>query len=651
MNEPIAIETPRFKLTLTPAEKAVSAVLCDKIAGVTWPAAPLAEALVYDKMERRTRRLPWTVDECRRDGDGAYLRLSLPYQEISIGLRLQPDGNELIVGLPMLECYELKPAIHRLLSVRLLPGLTSVGAAGTVLLPLQSGMIFHPAGKPAVADSIMIYGEQGRWELLPTVPLCGAAEAQAGLLWLATAAAAETECCVATDGRGRGTVGLGFVLRRSWPDPVCRDDRELRLIPFSPGELDLVNFAGQRLRRHVIEDLGKPTLAARAAESPQIRQLLESHLIRIFHGMQPIGMASGMDQKDVINLREPFVADTTFAEARDGLRRLHEAGVARMHVESIGWNPRGHDGMWPTRFPIEPRLGGAAGFRELIRYGHSLGCTMNVHDNYLSQYRSSPDFDPSIVMHDQWGTPDLRGYWGGGETYITCPWALGADRLDREMERVKALGLDGPAYVDGMGNPLECCYAPGPVGTRSDYVRGTQHIIETARRVYGAARTECGFLYACLPADCLNQCGNAFMMNRLDPDWPITALIETVVPVWQLALHGLVVRESHGVTWRTAIECVLFGDHPRHEWSAHGRFQPALDDAYVAAIKAQYDLCVVRYGHLQTVPLVAWSHLPEGLQETRFADGTIVTADLKQLALFVNGKPVERPRGLADDKK
>ncbi len=641
------IESARFKLTLEPSDNNIEATLLDKATGVTWPVASLAEALVYDKMERRSRRLAWTVDECRTDGDGAYLRLSLPYEEISIGLRLRPHGDELAICLPMVECYELRPAICRLLSVRILPGLASVGTGGTVLLPLQSGVIFHPANKPPATDSFMIYGEQGRWELLPTLPLCGVADARAGLLWLATAGAAETECCVKTDGRGRGEVGMGFRLRQAWPDPVCRDDRELRLVPFTPQDKDLVNFAGHRLRRHILDDLGKPTLKERATESPQVRQLLESHLIRIFHGMQPIGMAAAMDQKDAINIHEPFVAATTFDQAREGLRRLHEAGVDRMHVESIGWNPRGHDGMWPTRFPVEPRLGGAAGFRELLRYGRSIGCTMNVHDNYLSQYNSSPDFDPSIVMHDQWGNRDLRGFWGGGETYVTCPWMLGPKRLDEQLRQVKALGLDGPAYIDGMGNPLECSYAPGPVGRRSDYVRGTQHILDTARNLYGAVRTECGFLYACLAADCLNQCGNAFMLKRLDPDWPITALIEDIVPVWQIALHGLVVRENHGVDWNSAMECVLFGDHPRHEWSHTGRFQPALDEAHIGAIKAKYDLCIQRFGYLQTETLESWHSPAPGVQETVFSDGTRIRVDFASRQLWVNDEPVRQPGGLA----
>lgn len=646
----VSLETDDLRLSLEIRDGRLRASLIDKANGKAWLAVALAEAIVHDKMERRLRRRQWEVVELAGGDRQGYARLCLPYEEISVGLHLAVEDGEVVIRMPMIECYELRGRTHLLHSVRLLSGLASVGEQGRVLLPLQSGMCFSPAGKPAVLDQFMIYGEQSRWELLPTIPLCGVAEPDAGLLLLATGGAPETECLVETDGNGNGSTGLAFGLRQFWPDPVCRDDREVRVIPFNPAKQDLINFAGHRLRRHIIDDLGKPTLTERAAESRQVQELLNSHLIRVFHGIQPIGMAASADMegKDVLNIRDPFVPATTFAQAREGLRRLHAAGVERMHVESIGWNPRGHDGMWPTRFPIEPRIGGEAGFRELIRYGKSIGCTMNVHDNYISQYRASPDFDESIVMHDQWGTPDLRGFWGGGETYVTCPWALGEQRLDRELERVKALGLNGPGYIDGMGNPLGCSYAPGPVGTRTDYVRGSQQILEAGRRNYGALRTECGFLYACLPVDCMAQCGNQFMLDHVDPDWPIAALIEQIVPVWQLALHGLVVRENHGNTWRSAMECVMFGDHPRHEWTASGRFQPALDDAHIAAIKAKYDLCIRTFGHLQTEVLMAWHELEDGVQETRYADGTVVRGDLSGLELFVNERPVDRPHGLSD---
>ena len=56
----------------------------------------------------------------------------------------------------------------------------------------------------------------------------------------------------------------------------------------------------------------------------------------------------------------------TFAEARACLQRVHDTGIDKIFTEMVGWNPRGHDGMYPTRLPPEERLGGEKGFRELL---------------------------------------------------------------------------------------------------------------------------------------------------------------------------------------------------------------------------------------------------------------------------------------------
>ena len=52
----------------------------------------------------------------------------------------------------------------------------------------------------ALRDRFMIYGEQPRWELLPTLPVCAVRNPAGGLMAIATGGAAETECHVATDG-------------------------------------------------------------------------------------------------------------------------------------------------------------------------------------------------------------------------------------------------------------------------------------------------------------------------------------------------------------------------------------------------------------------------------------------------------------------
>ena len=61
---------------------------------------------------------------------------------------------------------------------------------------------------------------------------------------LAVAGAAETECRVATDGEGCGTVGLSFFLRGHDPDTIEAAAREIRIVPIPPGKDVTVFTAG-----------------------------------------------------------------------------------------------------------------------------------------------------------------------------------------------------------------------------------------------------------------------------------------------------------------------------------------------------------------------------------------------------------------------
>jgi hypothetical protein len=46
-------------------------------------------------------------------------------------------------------------------------------------------------------------------------------------------------------------------------------------------------------------------------------------------------------------------------------------------------------------------------------------------------------------------------------------------------------------------------YSPVHPMARSDYARGTNLLLETAKSVYGAVQTECGFLYCAIVGRCL----------------------------------------------------------------------------------------------------------------------------------------------------
>ena len=450
---------------------------------------------------------------------------------------------------------------------------------------------------------------------------------------------------MATDGRGGGSTGFAVTLRRTWIDPVDFAQREIRFLPLPRAE-EPVGYCAKRLRRHIMHDLGKKTLVERAAESPAVAYLLDAYIMKLFHGIEQSGYM--MEGHQPVNPGS-FQKYMTFAEASACLRKLKQAGVDRILTQCTGWNARGHDGLYPTRFPIDERLGGEAGFREMIRTGNELGFNMQVHDNFIMQNLASPDFDRDYTIIDIFGDPLIHGCWAGGPETSGWPLAMPEERLEGHLRRMQDLGLKGMYYVDYMEQPLEVNYHPKHKGPRADCARGQVRIIEACRQVFGACGTEFGFLPCAVAADHIATCGDPWHLTMCKPEWPIVALIDhqRVVPVWQMAMSGLVALEARGRReLGNAMTCILYGGVPRDEWATRPGVMPLLDDARITALKAISDLCITRFGYLKRLEITAYRRLAEEVHATRFADGTEVTADFAQQLLWVNGTLIACPDAL-----
>ena len=618
----------------------VHVTLTDVHTGRSWGPAPLAAIDVYDRMQLRNDRLDTPrvvgVEPC---ANGVHVTLADDYRNVAVGLYLAVDDGELVVRLPVFEVYEHAPELYGVFAVDILPGLLTIGGDGELLLPIMSGSIVEPAGKPKLEDRFMIYGEQQRWELLPTLPIVAGQDGQGGMVIIATEAPAEMQCRVSTDGDGEGEAGFAIVLREFWPDKVDDRTRELRFSLLGKDD-DMVHAAAARVRRHVIDDHGKPTLAQRAEESPEVEYLLSSYIMKLFYGVHRTGL--------IVNksVDGSFALVMTFDECGQQLRKLRDAGVDRIYTQNVGWNPRGHDGAYPSRFPIDERFGGEQAFRDLIKLGHDLGYQMNVHDNFTDGYKASPDYDPEYTLQDIYGNELVAGCWGGGISYRQWALDLPYDRMEGSMRRVQDLGLTGMYYCDGMGNPLYRNYHPRHRGSRSDYADGICRIINTGKQVFGACGTECGFLYCAIPADCMVTSGDVWHTTHWRDTWGVKHMIDRFAPVWRIAMSGLIVHEIHGLGWQTAMRSVLMASHPRDEWSTRPGVMPVIDNARIAQIKAMYDITIKQFGHLQTKQMTRWQRLADKVEQTTFDDGTQVTADFGEGVLNVNGEIVERPTAL-----
>jgi hypothetical protein len=617
-----------------------SCVLTDLTSGRRWGPVQLLHLEVLDKPEQRKVTLrSYRTDLFEAEPGRLHVAIGVASRGIRLGFWVEVVAGQLRFQVDFAEVYEDRPQVCRLGSVQFLPGLVHVsGLEAKILLGLNTGTMGSPHGKPALRDRFMIYGEQSRWELLPTLPMAAARDENGGMMLLAAGNPGETYCEVACDGAHGGEVQLGMQWREGWSDPVDAAPREIRWIPLKR-DADLLHDSAAHLRRHIIEDLGKKTIVQRCAESPELADMMDATILKLFFACENTGiMMNGAPKSEGTTFRLVM----TCAEAEAGLRRLKAAGLAKAQIQMVGWNPSGHDGMWPSRFPIDRRIGGESGLRQLIAAGRELGYGMQVHDNHKSSYRRSPEFDEQEVVHDIHGPMGL-GEWGGGITYILADTEEQFEHAEREMRRLKELGLTGPGYLDGMGNPLHRDYHPRHRRSRSDYARGTNRLLEIAKQVYGAAGTECGFLYCCIPADTMVTGGSAWMLRACSDEWPVKRLMERRVPLWDLALHGLIIREDHDLDWAGCMRAVLFGAHPRDEWSTRPGIMSVLDDQRIARLVAKHQLVLGRFARLQSESLVRWEETGPQSQRTVFSDGTEVAADFATGELRVGSESIVQP--------
>ncbi|MFW6336065.1 MAG: DUF5696 domain-containing protein [Phycisphaeraceae bacterium] len=417
-----------------------------------------------------------------------------------------------------------------------------------------------------------------------------------------------------------------------------------RMTPF-PADTDLTLAAGVHLRRHLTQDLGKPTLEARCAQSAETASLLRSFVMKPFFGLQMQVLMVNADGRPAAP--PPFQVHMTFDEAAHWLGRIHDAGVKHVHTQSTGWNVRGHDGLWPTKFPVERRVGGEQGLRRMIGQGHELGFTMSLHDNFACSMLESPDHRDDWVRHDEHGQPHVNGFWGGGYKCIRLGRRVPDAWIENQLARTRALGISGSYYIDGIGNPLYIDYHPTDPGTRTQYAQGINKFLSHAKHTFGSVATECGFMYCCLVPDLIATHGSVWHAERCDPDWPITSMITRTTPLWQIAMSGLIMAESQHLNWPSLMECLLFAEHPRDEWSTRPGMMPIIDDERIARQKAIYDLALDHYGHLQLEPIIDYHREGERVMTT-FDGGTTVEADFAEQTLVINSQQVHCPDALLD---
>ena len=169
----IAFQDDRLRVGMELEGDAYWMKLEDLKCGHQWPRVRLLAMELYDRTVQRVDRLEqYKVEQIQEVENGVHLVVSDEVRGLAAGIWLRIMNGELSAYLSPAEVYESKANLYRLFAIDLLPGMMRAEAKGELLLPINTGMVVRPGEKPAVEDRFLIYGEQSRWELLPTIPVC-----------------------------------------------------------------------------------------------------------------------------------------------------------------------------------------------------------------------------------------------------------------------------------------------------------------------------------------------------------------------------------------------------------------------------------------------------------------------------------------------
>lgn len=324
--------------------------------------------------------------------------------------------------------------------------------------------------------------------------------------------------------------------------------------------------------------------------------------------------------RDFTSVDEPSVnCVKSFAETLEGLKRIKAAGIDDVAICLAGWQTGGYDGRCPATFPVCEEAGGETELRKLINGAKSLDFLIDAHNNYTDAFTCSPLWDDgNVACRRADGTLfKNNSFWCGGRPYDVCLKSIVNKIVYRDLEKVRALGFNGCAYIDVFSAAWPYrCEDPRHPATRKDTEEIQIEIAKFCRRMNGGFASECCFDHMIPYLDYMNyaQCYirkmRQWAKKGREVGW------DEVVPFFELAFHDVVLSTPDKVTQEipTGADRLLlweFGGRPMvYYWT----------DADIPRIKELYDE-FVGIRHLQGVEMTEHRKFEQGVVRVSYANG------------------------------
>lgn len=467
-------------------------------------------------------------------------RIDLDFTEKESGtyipMRLVLDGAYLRAIVESGDIVEPLGCSYRVMELSVLPTMmdAKVGEEGRYLLPIYGGVISPFKASRRLFSRDRIYVQQDMWEKMGMINAFGASRADGSTLGIVHGGDFSAWIETTID-PGSGRCRQSPVLRvREDPGDVQSFEKKEVLFRNLKDAKDWTGMAlayGDYLRteRELLP------LEVRERGNERLQYILSAVRINIFMGLKQPFVPDGSS---------PYFSATTFAEAEKIVDEVRARGIRKAWFCLVGWIKDGHDGSYPSHFPVNVQAGGEAALRKLIAKIKGYGYAVTPHDNIHSCYASSADYDSQIPCRTRAGEELPMGVWSGGMIRIGCPHRY-LQRYGGDFARIKELGFEGIYYIDALMPVLFQCYDPRHRADEREFIEGQLRVLQWMKGEYGVAATETQAMPALKYIDYGSNGGSGnrvFFSRLLSPD--TKAMFERYVPFYNIAMHGLIVYQS-----------------------------------------------------------------------------------------------------------
>ena len=308
------------------------------------------------------------------------------------------------------------------------------------------------------------------------------------------------------------------------------EDIELRLYHLT--DASYANMA-QVYRNYELTECGCVPLHERCAADPRLARAADSIAVRVRQGWKPV--PSPVEYQTPVT-EPPVHAACTFERVGDIAEAFRAADIEAEFC-LVGWNIGGHDGRFPQIFPPEPKLGGEAALRALIKKVKALGYNIVCHDDATAAYTIADCWDEEYLVKNKDGSLHKRPYcWGGGRPHKICARRQ-YERFECENQPALAeYGFEGIHYIDVITIlPLIKCFDKRHPITRRDAAEWYRKTMKLARRTFGGFSSEGAYDFAISDVDYI-----MYPVMRSGFEEKKRTLADKLIPFWHIVYHGIV---------------------------------------------------------------------------------------------------------------